>query len=49
MFCLCLVTIIYSDCLYFGMIIIISTAAFPNTEEIMLQNAVYLNIKILYP
>lgn len=29
--------------------IIISTASFPNTEEIMLQNAVYLNIKILYP
>jgi len=30
------------------MIIIINTAAFLNTEEMILQNAVYLNIKILY-
>lgn len=49
MFCFCLVTIIYSEYLYFGRIIIISTAAFPTTEEMMLENAVYLNIKILYP
>lgn len=49
MLCLCLVTIIYSECLYFGMIIIISTAASSNTEEMMLQNAVYFNIKIPYP
>lgn len=48
MFRLCPELIIYSECLYFGMLIIISTAVFPNTEEIMLQNALYLNIKIPY-